>query len=172
MHNTVSPQIDTRWNEFSLADVYQGMLPLLLRDDARFATDYAEMQNTLRNDPHAVRGAVGRCDRAVIEAWMSERFAAEYQGETWAVFRARIQNALQALLASAETQSIAVFTSATPIAISVSTVLGLENAKTLGLMAMMQNASVTTLRVRESEAWLFNFNAQPHLPLPAMRTFR
>ncbi len=151
------------------------MLPLLLRDDATFAADYATMQATLRVEPHAVRGAVGRCDRAVIEAWMNARFD-DYQGEThietWRTFRARVQGALPALIETATEQTVAVFTSATPIALTVSSVLNLNNDKTLGLMAMLQNSSVTTLRVREGEAWLFAFNATPHLPDAAMRTFR
>jgi broad specificity phosphatase PhoE len=171
MAQSVASQCDAQWNEFSLANVYRGMLPLLLRDDAAFAADYAAMQETLRADAHAVRGAVGRCDRAIIEAWMNERFA-EYAGETWATFRARVQNALPAMLAAAEQQTIAVFTSATPIAIAVSEVLGVSNAKTLSLMAMVQNSSVTTLRVRDGETWLASFNALAHLPEPGMRTFR
>ncbi len=171
MDNERAPQLDVRWDEFSLSEVYQGMLPLLLRDDATFAADYATMQATLRAEPHAVRGAVGRCDRAVIEAWMNARFD-EYQGETWATFRARVQGALPALIEIAPEQTVAVFTSATPIALAVSSVLNLSNDKTLGLMAMVQNSSVTTLRVREGEAWLFGFNATPHLPDAAMRTFR
>ena len=175
MNSSLTPQLDAHWNEFSLANVYQGMLPLLLRDEAVFAADYAAMQETLHDDAHAVRGAVGRCDRAIIEAWMNERFA-EYEGETWATFRARVQSALPALLAAAATRTIAVFTSATPIAICVSTVLGLTNDKTLGqtlgLMAMVQNSSITTMRVREAEAWLFNFNTLPHLPDATMHTFR
>ena len=171
MNSSVVPQIDVNWNEFSLAAVYQNMLPLLLRDDAAFAVDYAAMQDTLRDDAHAVRGAVGRCDRAIIEAWMNARFA-EYQGESWTTFRARAQNALPALIAAAATQTVAVFTSATPIAICVSAVLDLSNDKTLGLMAMLQNSSITTLRVRAAEAWLFGFNATPHLPDATLRTFR
>ena len=175
MKHTRAPQLDVRWNEFSLSEVYQGMLPLLLRDDAAFAADYATMQATLRVEPHAVRGAVGRCDRAVIEAWMNARFD-EYTGEAWATFRARVQGALPALIEktieTATERTIAVFTSATPIALAVSSVLNLNNDKTLGLMAMLQNSSVTTLRVREGEAWLFGFNATPHLPDAAMRTFR
>lgn len=171
LDNKCSSQRDERWNEFSLSSVYQGMLPLLLRADEKFAADYALMQEALRVEPHAVRGAVGRCDRAVIEAWMSERFP-EYIGESWATFRARVQSALPSLIELASRQTLAVFTSATPIAIAVSSVMELSNAKTLGLMAMVQNSSVTTLRVREGEAWLFGFNATSHLPDAALRTFR
>jgi broad specificity phosphatase PhoE len=171
MNDERTPQLDERWNEFSLSEVYRGLLPLLLRDDEKFATDYAAMQATLRVEPHAVRGAVGRCDRAVIEAWMKARFE-EYEGETWATFRTRVQGAMPMLIESAAEQTVAVFTSATPIALAVSSVLNLSNDKTLGLMAMVQNSSVTMLRVREGEAWLFGFNATPHLPEATMRTFR
>ncbi|NOT60154.1 MAG: histidine phosphatase family protein [Acidobacteria bacterium] len=175
MKHDRTPQLDVRWNEFSLSEVYQGTLPLLLRADEKFAADYAMMQATLRVEPHAVRGAVGRCDRAVIEAWMNARFS-EYNGESWTTFRARVQGALPPLIEKTieqtSEQTIAVFTSATPIALAVSSVLNLSNDKTLGLMAMVQNSSVTTLRVREGEAWLFSFNATPHLPDAGLRTFR
>jgi broad specificity phosphatase PhoE len=162
---------DERWNEFSLAAVYQGMAARLCEERAEFARDCAEMQQALLIDPQTTRGAAGRCDRAIIEAWMHNRYP-DYEGESWATFRARVQSSLPDFINRDVNESIAVFTSATPIAIWAGAALGLTEAKILGLMGMLYNASITTLKLREGEPWLFNFNTTPHLNEAALRTFR
>src|SRR6476620_6076589 len=81
--NLPAPQllIDDQWNEFSLLTVYQSYVPRLLENKAEFARDYAEMQEMLKRDPNAVRGAAGRCDAMVIRSWIEHRY--DCAGETW-----------------------------------------------------------------------------------------
>src|SRR5262245_2779693 len=110
--------VDEKWNEFSLLTVYQSYVPRLLEEEAEFARDYAEMQEMLKCDPNAVRGATGRCDAMVITSWMQHRY--DLDGETWQTFRSRILSRLNALPEVGSDEAIAVFTSATPISIMTS----------------------------------------------------
>lgn len=163
--------IDERWNEFSLTDVYRGLTPWLLAESPAFACDYEEMQADLLADPHATRGAAGRCDRAVIEAWMGNRYS-DYDGESWDNFRARVQDLREYLTRHEADDHIGVFTSATPIAIWVGAALALSDEKILRLMAVLYNSSVSILKLRQGELSLLNFNTTPHLQGAALRTFR
>lgn len=162
--------VDEQWNEFSLAAVYRGLAARLCAEDMAFASDYAMMQDILRTEPHATGAAVGRCDRAVIQAWMESRYL-DYEGESWITFRQRVECSLPTLLARAQ-QYVAVFTSATPIAIWTGLALGLTNEKILSLMGVLYNSGITVFKLREGELRLLSFNATSHLADPALRTFR
>lgn len=162
---------DERWNEFSLASVYDGLVPRLIEDSPRFAADFEEMQRALAVDPHTTRGAAGRCDVAVIQAWMENRYP-DYHGDSWESFRGRVRETIPDFLDRDPGGRVAVFTSATPIAIWVGTALSLANDRILRLMAVLFNSSVTTFKVRFGEPLLFNFNMTPHLHDPAMVTHR
>ena len=171
-HKQTVPEIvvDERWNEFSLAIVYGGLAARLCAEDTAFAADYAMMQDILRTEPHATGAAVGRCDRAVVQAWMENRYS-DYEGESWITFRQRIECNLPALLTRAQPQ-VAIFTSATPIAIWTGLALGLTDEKMLSLMGVLYNSGITVFKLREGELRLLSFNATPHLAEPALRTFR
>ncbi|HYE73877.1 MAG TPA: histidine phosphatase family protein [Blastocatellia bacterium] len=162
--------IDEQWNEFSLAAVYRGLAERLCAEDTTFAADYAAMQDILRTEPHATGAAVGRCDRVVIQAWMENR-CADYAGDSWKAFRQRVESGLPALL-DRTPQHVAVFTSATPIAIWTGLALGLTDEKILSLMGVLYNSGITVFKLRAGELRLLSFNATPHLADPALRTFR
>ncbi len=169
--NPPSIVTDNRWNEFSLATVYQGLVPRLIADSESFASDFEEMQRALIDDPHTTRGAAGRCDRAVIEAWMDNRYP-DYQGDSWEGFRTRVRSIIDDFLDRDPDEQIAVFTSATPIAIWAGSALSLPNDRILRLMAVLYNSSMTTIRIRFGEPLLFNFNMTPHLSDPSLVTHR
>jgi broad specificity phosphatase PhoE len=162
--------IDSRWDEFSLASVYRSLARRLMDDDPEFARDFQEMQEALRRDPHTTRGATGRCDSAVIRAWMENRFS-DFEGESWGSFRERIQKCFTDLLAGDDEKTIAVFTSATPIAILVGAALELTDEKLLSVLGVIYNTSVNIIRARADDLRLFTFNSVPHLK-GSIRTFR
>ncbi|HEY7913672.1 MAG TPA: histidine phosphatase family protein [Blastocatellia bacterium] len=165
------PVVDERWNEFSLISVYRAIMHRLVEDSEEFARDYREMTEALRRDPHTTGGATGRCDIAVIRAWMEDRYP-DYDGEKWSVFKSRIQECASCLPQyDAREKAIAIFTSATPIAITAGTSLGLSDDALLSILGVIQNTSVTVMRVRDDALRLFTFNATQHLN-PRMRTFR
>lgn len=168
-------ETDERWNEFSLRSVYEWMTPRLTAAEARFARDFEEMQREIQADPHSVRGAAGRCDRAVIEAWMEDRYPTK-EIESWESFRKRVLRGFDDLPArhfGAETDArIAIFTSVTPIAVCIGRALGLENEKILRLMAVIYNSSMTVMKIRFGEPLLFHFNSTPHLADDSLLSFR
>jgi broad specificity phosphatase PhoE len=161
---------DERWDEFSLISVYRAIAKRMMAEDENFTRDIREMQQAIERDPHTTGGAVGRCDRAVIRAWMENRYA-EFDGESWRSFRNRIDASAAELFSNHNEKAIAVFTSATPIAIVAGAALGLTDETLLSILGVIYNTSVSVLRARKGEARLFTFNATPHLS-PAHRTFR
>lgn len=162
--------VDERWNEFVLLNVYKSYVPRLIEESEEFARDYEEMQEVLKRDPHAVRGATGRCDAAVITAWIENRYP-EFAGESWAAFRSRIVGQCSSIEDAGNERALAVFTSATPIAISTSHALELKEEKLLSILGVIANTSVTVMRKAGDELRLFSFNATPHLN-DANRTYR
>jgi broad specificity phosphatase PhoE len=161
---------DERWNEFSLISVYRAIAKRMMKDAADFAKDIKEMQEAIARDSHTTGGAVGRCDQAVIRAWMENRYS-DYDGEAWSSFRARIHACAADLSNHDNEKAIAIFTSATPIAIIAGASLGLTEEKLLSVLGVIYNTSVSVMRARTGELRLFTFNATPHLGA-SRRTFR
>jgi broad specificity phosphatase PhoE len=164
------PVVDERWNEFTLKAVYEGICARMIAESAEFASDFTEMQELLKGDPHAVRGAAGRCDAAVIRAWMSNRYP-DYDGESWQAFKARIVSRVQDLPDGGNQQIIGIFTSATPVAITTSQALELSDEKLLSILGVIANSSVTVTQKNGDALRLFSFNSTPHLN-DTNRTYR
>ena len=163
--------VDERWNEFSLISVYRRVAKLMMKEDAAFARDIREMQEAIARDPHTTGGAVGRCDQAVIRAWMENRYP-DHEEESWSGFRARISECSRGVCSNHNSEkAIAIFTSATPIAIVAGAALGLTDEKLLSILGVIYNTSVSAFRERNGELRLFTFNAIPHLDA-SLRTFR
>jgi broad specificity phosphatase PhoE len=162
--------VDERWNEFTLKSVYEGICDRMIAESAEFASDFTEMQELLKRDPHAVRGAAGRCDAAVIRAWMANRYT-DYEGESWQAFKMRIISRVQEIPDGGAEQTIAVFTSATPVAITTSHALELSDEKLLSILGVIANSSVTVTQKNGDELRLFSFNSTPHLN-DTNRTYR
>ena len=162
---------DERWNEFSLLQVYRELALRLREDSPEFARDLEEMTSAVKLDPHTTRGAAGRCDRAVIEAWMENRYP-DATSETWDDFRGRVRSAWESLAGREPDERIAIFTSATPIAIGVGMSLSLSHQGILRLMAVLFNSSLTVIKLRQGEPLLISFNMTPHLHEPSMVTYR
>src|ERR1700730_3921835 len=142
---------DERWNEFSLISVYRAIARRMIKDDSAFARDIEDMQQAIARDPHTTGGAVGRCDQAVIRAWMENRYS-EYEGESWTSFRSRITTCSTGLCSNHDSEgAIAVFTSATPIAIIAGAALGLSDQKLLNILGVIYNTSVSVVRARGGE---------------------
>ena len=105
---------DEHWNEFRLDPVYRTIAAKLSLEDEIFAQDFTAMQSMLSEDAEAMRGAVARCDRAVMQA----------------------------------------------------------EKKTLELAWIVQNSSLTTMKLRDDALHLYSFNATSHLTNEALPTFR
>ena len=169
-HATDDIIVDERWYEFSLISVYRAIARRMMDESEEFARDVEEMQQAIRLDPHTTGGATGRCDAAVIRAWMENRYS-EYEGERWADFRKRIETSAARLCDLQSEKAIAIFTSATPVAIIAAASLGLADEKLLSVLGVIYNTSITVMKARQGELRLFTFNSTPHLNA-SLRTFR
>ena len=161
---------DERWNEFSLISVYRAIAKRMIEENPEFERDYREMQEAIRRDPHTTGGATGRCDAAVVRAWMANRYE-EYKGESWNDFRDRIRACGMRLSNNNSERAIVVFTSATPVAVLTAAALELTDEKLLSILGVIYNSGITILRPRGDELRLFTFNSTPHLGA-AQRTLR
>jgi broad specificity phosphatase PhoE len=163
-------QVDARWNEFDLDAVYRDITPRLAADDAEFRDEHEKLLRQLEDKNSLVHHAWTRCDTLVVRAWVEGRY--EVQGESWQVFCARVGGPFDALSRVASDETVAVFSSATPIAVCVGMALGLNGRQVMRLAGVTYNAALTVVRARQGEPALFSFNGTPHLPEPHLRTFR
>ena len=138
---------DPAWNEFDLDDVYQSIAPQLAKDDSDFAAQYTDMRKQVDEQGAAEQSAINRrwspCDTSVIHAWVTAKYPVKC--ESWAGFRDRIRGALAKLIASNPEGNVAVFTSATPTAISLAQTMDLEDHKMFMLAGVMINSAFSVL---------------------------
>ncbi len=162
--------LDPDWNEFDLDDVYHGISPRLCFDDERFKSDYEELTRQMADENSPVHRTWSRCDTTVVRAWVEGRY--EFDGESFEQFRARVRRAIAKLPDCGRDEAIAVFTSATPIAVWIGVALELDGRKIMQLAGTMYNTAISVLRTGKDGPRLFAFNGVPHLPDAAMRSFR
>jgi broad specificity phosphatase PhoE len=161
---------DERWNEFDLGHVYEEIAPRLAESDPEFARAYSEMMASYSDSNAPFHRNSTVLDAKVVRAWVSQRFP--YSGESWAEFHARVVAALDGLRRFADLGHVAVFTSATPTAISVAYSMGVTDVRAVRIAGLSYNSSISTLRIQPADFTLFSFNAVPHLVDPELRSFR
>lgn len=124
------------------------------------------------------RGGFSRTFHAVMQAWIDGRIAGDF--ERWADFTARIERALDRILADEDTAAasgrrVAVVTSGGPVAVSLRRALALSDDATLRMQAVVANTSMSELRRRRGDPpaalTVVGFNAVHHLA-PSEVTYR
>ena len=161
---------DPGWNEFDMTAVFSEFAPLLSEADPRFKQEYQELLRILENADSPVHRAWTECDTQAMRAWMEGRFPSRI--ESWADFCRRVLDRRASLKAYQPGDAVAVFTSATPIALWMASALDLSDGLFMRLAGVLYNSAVTTMRLRDDELMLFTFNGVPHLSEPQLRTFR
>lgn len=164
------PAIDPGWNEFDLEGVYREIPPLLCAADPVFARDYEEMTRQAVDPAHNSHRLWMPCDLAIVRAYIDNRFPLSI--ESWQGFQQRIGANLERLPACEPGEAIAVFTSATPVAVWTALALRSANPNLMRLAGVMYNAAISIFTWRDSELGLFTFNATPHINEARLRTFR
>ncbi len=157
------------WNEFDMTAVFNEFAPRLCEADPRFKRDYDDLMLQLQVAGSPIHQAWTDCDTQAMRAWMEARYPC--RTETWRAFRERVLSARNSLAQFDSGDTIAVFTSAAPIAIWTAHSLTVPDSHVMRLAGVMYNSAVTTLRVRGGDTMLFSFNGVPHLH-PDLRTFR
>jgi broad specificity phosphatase PhoE len=161
---------DSGWNEFDMRAVFDEFAPLLREADAAFNQEYEELMRQLEDQNSPVHHAWTHCDTLAMCAWMEGRFPC--RTESWETFRARILSRRASVCAYGSGDTVAIFTSATPIALWVTQALGVSNGNFMRLAGVIYNSALTTMRLRGDDLMLFTFNSVPHLNEPQLRTFR
>lgn len=161
---------DPNWNEFDMTAVFSEFAPLLSESDPQFKQDYQELLRKLEDSKSPIHQAWTDCDTQAMRAWMEGRYPC--RTESWVAFHQRVLSARASLGEYLPGDAVAIFTSATPIAIWVATALGVSNGNIMRLAGVMYNSAVTTIRLRDDDLMLFSFNGAPHLNEAQLRTFR
>jgi broad specificity phosphatase PhoE len=161
---------DPQWNEFDMTAVFSEFAPQLCEADPRFKQEYEELMRKLEDAGSPIHHAWTDCDTQAMRAWMEDRFPC--RTESWAAFCRRVLGNRAALSAYQPGDAVAIFTSASPIAIWVASSLGVSDGHIMRLAGVMYNSAVTTFRLRDDGPVLFSFNGVPHLADARLRTFR
>ena len=158
--------VDPAWNEFDLDRIYRELAPILCDEDPEFRRDFESM----RADGGADRRWTP-ADLRIVQAWIVGH--ARYSGESWLAFHRRIADCRGTLasIECADTDAVAIFTSATPIGILAALTLDIDDQRAFRLAGVLHNASYTILRLRGDQFRLHTFNATPHLD-PDLCTYR
>jgi broad specificity phosphatase PhoE len=165
-----SVEEDPRWSEFDLDQVYAGIAPQIAAEDAGFRAQYEELLERMRSGEDGIHRRWTPADTMVVRAWIEGRYP--FQGESWPAFLERVHAAL-ADAARADARRTAVFTSATPVAISVASLFGSRAPMhIMRLAGAAVNTNFTVFDIRGGDLALGCFNAFPHLEEPRLRTFR
>jgi broad specificity phosphatase PhoE len=162
---------DCRWNEFILADLYRHYGPRMAKENPDYAGDYLAMERELDQDPHNTRGATGRCDAAMVRAWIENRYP-DCPVQSWADFRQIVQSGLAALCHFGKRERLAVFTSAGPVGVAAAAALGIADDRIPGLLGAQYNCSLSTFRITGSSILMHSFNEIAYLTEPELRTYR
>ena len=160
-------QIDPRWNEFSLEDLWKRLAPHLMAESEQFARDYHELHT---GNPNIDR-VMTSCDVELIRAWIRNHRGCDGV-EPWAEFRARVEAPRLELAQFSSGESVAIFTSATPSAVWCGSALDVDERRIFRIAGVLYNTSFSTIRLRGDEMTLFSLNNMPHLTDADMRTYR
>ncbi len=165
------PNLDTRWNEFDLDEVFAGIAPQMADDDPQFRAEFEEIERLIRNGDGAIHRQWRPADTKVVKAWIEGRYS--FEGESWLQFVARVKSAGAELAALPADSRVAVFTSATPVSIWVAAAFASDQPPhVMKLAGAAINSNITVLKWLQGEPHLGCFNAVPHLTDPHLRTFR
>jgi len=160
-------RVDPRWNEFDLDSLWKKLAPRLIATDEEFARNYERLH---RNNPGIDR-VMTVCDIELIRTWTRETHPCNGL-ESWSEFRRRVEAPLAGLAGHGPDEVIAVFTSATPLAVWSGMALGLDVRGIFRILGVLMNSNYSTFRLRGQELSLLSLNNTPHLTDPALRTLR
>ena len=135
-------------------------------------SDRAVMARDLKAFPKPAR-AFQEAFVQAVRRWVSGEFDHEY-GESWPDFKARVLVAFEEMIDYADGGDVLVATSAGPISVIAQHLLGLDDAKALGLNEVIANTSTTRVLYSGPRRSLAVFNNYSHLEAdnPALVTFR
>ena len=162
--------LDERWNEFDITRVFEEMAPKLAASDAGFRRRFEDLQRRIAEPESHVHHQWTPVDNMTVNAWIEESYP--YTGESWRQFYQRVMACRSAVASVGEDARVAVFTSATPIAIWMAESHHLPPQRVLELAGSQVNASFSSYLLHEGAVHLLSFNEKPHLEEDRLLTFR
>ncbi len=162
--------IDEAWNEFDIDGLFRELAPRLAAEDPELKRQFEAVHREAAKPDSEVHRRWLPCDSAVLEAWLKGRYQTAV--ESWPEFQERIARAFEALAQAPGKGDVAVFTSATPIGLVLSRILGFPPLTALRLAGVSFNTSMTTVGVGPEGPMLVTFNATPHLDGDGLKTLR
>lgn len=166
------PQVESypEFDEYQADAVLSAGLPMLCARDARAAE--LEREFTKARDMDGRHAAFQQMFEYVMVRWVRGDLVLNGV-ESWAEFRTRVNAGIDRFLAArGQSERVAMFTSAGPIAIAVQRALQISDEKTLALSWMPRNASWSDFVCTPEKFTLSTFNAYGHLFDPAHLTYR
>jgi broad specificity phosphatase PhoE len=158
---------DPCWDEFDLDAVYRGIAPQIAAHDAEFRLQFEELRQQALDASSTVHRTWVPCEITALRAWIKGVYG--FEGESFQAFVKRVGSQRGILEGPG---NIAVFTSATPIAVWAGKALELKGRKIMQLAGVLYNASVTMMKVDSERVRLFQLNTVPHLESPELMTHR
>lgn len=165
-----TPVITPGLNEYDGDGIMQHLLPPLRQRDTRLRSlaDTAERHG---DGPDRYRH-YQRLFEAVTGAWVQGAVEAA-EVESWRAFYNRVSQTWRRILQEEGSgRRVAAFTSGGPIAVAVQMAVRAPEAVALELNWRLRNAALTELVFSGDRLSLDTFNTVPHLPDPALWTYR
>lgn len=157
-------------NEYDGDGIMAHFLPGLRQRDARLRA-LAETAERHGDGPERYRH-YQRLFEAVTGAWAQGAVEAA-EVESWRAFHDRVSQTWREILRTeGGGRRVAAFTSGGPIAVAVQTAVHAPEAVALELNWRIRNAALTELVFSGDRVSLDTFNTVPHLPDPALWTYR
>lgn len=164
-----SLQVDARWNEYDSQGLLGALVPLLAQADADF-----------KRKVDAFEAAAGTPDQnryfqrmfeIVMGKWVRDELTAP-NVEAFSAFHERVRAAREAVTGDPTSRRVAAFTSGGPIGVCVQAVMRAPLPTAMEINWRVRNTSLTELLYSRDRISLDVFNAVPHLPDPALLSFR
>jgi len=166
------PQVESypEFDEYQADAVLSAGLPMLCTRDAHAAE--LEREFTKARDMGTRHAAFQQMFEYVMVRWVRGDLVLNGV-ESWAEFRTHVNAGIDRFLAArGQSERVAMFTSAGPMAIAVQRALQISDEKTLALSWMPRNASWSEFLCTHEKFALSTFNAYGHLFDPAHLTYR
>ncbi|MBL8291980.1 MAG: histidine phosphatase family protein [Bryobacterales bacterium] len=157
-------------DEFPAEKVVRTFLPVLMDRHPHMAQLVEEFQTATEMEKK--RRLFDRVLREVSERWLDGEVADD-SFPTWPAFCSRVANAVLRVIDTAPpSSSVAVFTSAGPMAATARAALDLSHSATLNLTWSPRNASFSEFFFTTGRFSLSTFNTTPHLRNSDLLTYR
>jgi broad specificity phosphatase PhoE len=158
--------VEPGWDEVDIHRLYEELAPRLSEDDPEFKKAYSRLLQ-LKNGNEDLPRVTSICHTAIINAWIAGLYP--FSGQAWSDFLRALTEQSDTLARYGRDDAIAVFTSITPIAISIG-MTGVSQEQMFAIGRQLHHTGFTILDMSDRRIQLRSVNELAHLTQPEMRT--